>query len=295
MFDLLPLEILIFIFNYLIPFDIILPYSDNPIILKRENNKENIKLIRASNQLLCNVALCNKNLKKIIYEKCLKSIYFKDNINMKLLFIFKPIIIYAPFDETLTEEDLRIIFKKNIHLKKIYVERNSLIKDFKVNCPSLENYKNTWVALFYDKFYMNNSHTNELTKNIKNYNELIKKNFIHFQDHEALKIFWKLFRTLSEYSGFYYSLKEGINENFYRLDLYLDNYDDLKNTCQQSYLVIHINSFKLLKSIEKKNVTYFNIYICMRHINYKEGRLCSYHDRLDLGLIYYHEFQFHKY
>ena len=38
MLDLLPLEILILILNYLIPFDIISPFSDNIINIDRENN-----------------------------------------------------------------------------------------------------------------------------------------------------------------------------------------------------------------------------------------------------------------
>ena len=303
MLNSLPQEILILIFNYLIPFDIIFPFNENHINTKRENNKDNINLIMTSNRILCNLARCDKNLKKIIYEKCLKSIYFKKNINVKSILILKPSIVYAPYDETLTEEDLREIYINNIQLKELYMERNTLIRDFKINCPSLVNYKNSWIHLFHDKYAENHYNNNELTKNIKTPNDLMNNNYVRLKDEEAYKIYLKLFNWGSSSSDFNYDkVKHAIDQNFLSLDLYLRNYDDLKNICQESYLIVNINSFKLFKLDGVENIDNYHLSFffnaCARHINYKVGKYYYFKDSsdiLDLGLVYNQGGKFYKY
>ena len=297
MLNLLPNEILIYILNYLIPFDVILKFND-AINIKRENNPKNINLIRASNQIFCNLALCNKSLKKIVYEKCFKSIYFNGNISIELLLIFKPNVIYAPYDEKLTEHNLRTIYQNNIQLKELYVERNSLIRDFKKNCPTLENYKNAWIPVFYDKYCSNHNYNNEITKKIKTPLDLMNNNYVCFKDEDAWTIFSKLFKQHDNivYDLPHDKLKYCIDQNFYSMDLFLLNYDDYNKKCDESYLIININSYNLFKAVnEKSHCKYLNfLKTCCAHDKHYKTAICSF-EKLDLGFVYYYDFEFHIY
>src|SRR4051794_38909634 len=114
----LPFEILILIFNYLIPFDIIFPFNHDCTRIDFEKNEHNLKLIKISNKCMVNLAKVGKKLKNIIYRYCLRSVYFDRDIDMNAVNNYKPIRIYAPNDEIFNEGNLKKIFEHGIYLKE---------------------------------------------------------------------------------------------------------------------------------------------------------------------------------
>lgn len=136
MIDLLPIELIVEIINYLLP--------------HIKDIDSNINKIKESNKNLLNLAKVNYLLKEIAYEHGFKIIYFYKDIYLNVIIRYKTKHIIAPFDNNLSDEDLSLL--SNQKIETLFVDNNDIIKSLPENIK-FKNKASIQLKLWYDILY----------------------------------------------------------------------------------------------------------------------------------------------
>lgn len=237
--DNLPKEITIKIINYLLPFDLLIPFKD-PLQIKFEHNPSNYKQIFDSNINIINLTKTCKIIKKYCYELGFSTIYFQNKINIMNISLFNSKIVIAPNDKILNNKDLN-----QINLKTLIATSNLKLDHIKFYNKNILEFKTAWIPMIY---FVNNFNGQ------LDYFEFNALNFEYFINDKAINLFNKM--HLDEYSNI-----KNIDTNFYRFELFINKVDE-----NDFYLIVKLNSNLIIEYLTKELKTFLNYHFFHRFI-----------------------------